>query len=202
MINNNNKAKKAIFILGLIAFLSSAALGQIIKIKDQKTGEPVPYALIKSESLKLSVKTNERGLADISGFRGATDITISRLGYLTLVTSFAEIEKFSFEIELRPAPFEVHEIVVSASRWQQTSNEVPIRIFTISPFQVALENPQTTADLLGTSGKVFIQKSQQAGGSPIFRGFATYRLLYSVDGIRMNNAIFRGGGVGGSDSKK
>ena len=195
MINKKNGVKKTILIMALIAILSSAARAQIIKIKDQKTGEPVPFASIKSESLKLSVTANEKGLADISGFRGATDITISRVGYLTLVTSFSELEKFSFEIELTPAPFEVHEIVVSASRWQQTSNEVPIRIFTISPFQVALENPQTAADLLGTSGKVFIQKSQQAGGSPMFRGFATYRLLYSVDGVRMNNAIFRGGNI-------
>ncbi len=29
----------------------------------------------------------------------------------------------------------------------------------------------------------------------MFRGFATNRLLYSVDGVRMNNAIFRGGNI-------
>ena len=58
-----------------------------------------------------------------------------------------------------------------------------------------IQNPQTAADLLGFSGKVFIQKSQQGGGSPMIRGFATNRLLYAVDGVRMNNAIFRGGNI-------
>jgi hemoglobin/transferrin/lactoferrin receptor protein len=29
----------------------------------------------------------------------------------------------------------------------------------------------------------------------MIRGFATNRLLYTVDGIRMNNATFRGGNI-------
>src|SRR5690606_12785909 len=60
---------------------------------------------------------------------------------------------------------------------------------------VQFQNPQTAADLLGVSGKVFIQKSQQGGGSPMIRGFATNRLLYMVDGVRMNTAIFRAGNI-------
>jgi hemoglobin/transferrin/lactoferrin receptor protein len=40
-----------------------------------------------------------------------------------------------------------------------------------------------------------VQKSQLGGGSPMIRGFSTNRLLLSVDGVRMNNAIFRGGNV-------
>nr|HQU74041.1 TonB-dependent receptor [Calditrichia bacterium] len=50
-------------------------------------------------------------------------------------------------------------------------------------------------DLLETSGKVFIQKSQLGGGSPMIRGFATNRVLIAVDGVRMNNAIFRSGNL-------
>ena len=56
-------------------------------------------------------------------------------------------------------------------------------------------NPQTSADLLQNNGNVFVQKSQLGGGSPMIRGFATNRLLITVDGIRMNNAIFRGGNI-------
>lgn len=40
-----------------------------------------------------------------------------------------------------------------------------------------------------------MQKSQQGGGSPMIRGFATNRLLYAIDGVRMNTAIFRGGNI-------
>ncbi|MGB0932538.1 MAG: TonB-dependent receptor plug domain-containing protein, partial [Chitinophagales bacterium] len=69
------------------------------------------------------------------------------------------------------------------------------KVSSISQQEVALQNPQTSADMLGKTGEVYIQKSQQGGGSPMIRGFATNRLLYTVDGIRMNNAIFRGGNI-------
>jgi hemoglobin/transferrin/lactoferrin receptor protein len=42
---------------------------------------------------------------------------------------------------------------------------------------------------------VYIQKSQLGGGSPMIRGFSTNRLTLSVDGVRLNNAIFRGGNI-------
>ncbi|MEN9333267.1 MAG: hypothetical protein RLY35_447 [Bacteroidota bacterium] len=53
--------------------------------------------------------------------------------------------------------------------------------------------PRTTADLLSKNGNVFVQKSQFGGGSPILRGFEANRILLIVDGIRMNNLIYRGG---------
>ena len=43
------------------------------------------------------------------------------------------------------------------------------------------------------SGHVYIQKSQLGGGSPIIRGVSTNRLVLSVDGVRLNNAIYRAG---------
>ncbi|MDK2771953.1 MAG: TonB-dependent receptor [Flavobacterium sp.] len=89
----------------------------------------------------------------------------------------------------------LEEVVVSATKWQQKKNDLPYKITTIKTEAIELQNPQTAADLLGISGKVFIQKSQQGGGSPMIRGFATNRLLYTVDGVRMNTAIFRGGNI-------
>ncbi len=89
----------------------------------------------------------------------------------------------------------LNEVVVSATRWSQSSKELPFKIATVKPGDVALQNPQTMADLLGNTGAVFIQKSQQGGGSPMIRGFATNRLLMAVDGVRMNTAIFRSGNL-------
>src|SRR5690606_14493688 len=89
----------------------------------------------------------------------------------------------------------LEQVVVSASRWEEDKREVSSRIVTLSQREISLYQPQTAADLLGNSGEVFIQKSQQGGGSPMIRGFATNRLLYSVDGVRMNSAIFRSGNL-------
>ena len=86
-------------------------------------------------------------------------------------------------------------MVISASRWQESSKGIPSKIRTISTSDVQLLQPQTAADLLGISGEVSIQKSQQGGGSPMIRGFATNRLLYVIDGVRMNTSIFRAGNL-------
>ena len=90
---------------------------------------------------------------------------------------------------------ELDEVVMSVSKWEQQKRDVPNRIISLDARSIAFTEPQTAADLLQSSGKVFVQKSQLGGGSPMIRGFATNRLLLSVDGVRMNNAIFRGGNL-------
>ncbi len=84
---------------------------------------------------------------------------------------------------------------MSVNRWEQNLREVSNRVTKIGVSTIQIQNPQTSADLLGLSNQVFIQKSQLGGGSPMIRGFATNRVLLVVDGVRMNNAIFRGGNV-------
>lgn len=86
-------------------------------------------------------------------------------------------------------------VIISVNKWEQKLNEVPNKIVKINKGDVLKNNPQTSADLLGQSGSVFIQKSQLGGGSPMIRGFATNRVLLVVDGVRMNNAIYRSGNL-------
>ncbi len=87
------------------------------------------------------------------------------------------------------------ELVVSSNRWCRDSESQPVKFARLSFDEANAYNPQTAADLLGLTGEVFIQKSQYGGGSPMIRGFATNRLLYSIDGVRMNSAIFRAGNL-------
>jgi hemoglobin/transferrin/lactoferrin receptor protein len=89
----------------------------------------------------------------------------------------------------------LNEVIVSANRWEQNAIEISSRVAKIDASTIQLQNPQTSADLLGLSNQVFIQKSQLGGGSPMIRGFATNRILLVVDGVRMNNAIFRSGNL-------
>jgi hemoglobin/transferrin/lactoferrin receptor protein len=90
---------------------------------------------------------------------------------------------------------EMDEVVVTYSKWEQDRDELPNRVERISTRDIRLRNPQTAADMLAQSGAVFVQKSQQGGGSPMIRGFATNRVLIVVDGVRMNNAIYRSGNL-------
>ena len=63
----------------------------------------------------------------------------------------------------------------------------------ISAKTIAGTNAQNTGDLLINTGKIFVQKSQQGGSSPVLRGFEASRVLLVIDGVRMNNAIYRSG---------
>jgi hemoglobin/transferrin/lactoferrin receptor protein len=87
------------------------------------------------------------------------------------------------------------EVVVSVNKWEQKLNEVPNKITKVNKTEILRNNPQTAADMLTQTGTVFVQKSQLGGGSPMIRGFATNRILLVIDGVRMNNAIYRSGNL-------
>ncbi len=184
----------------LIGFLAGLGLmhavsAQTLTVTDQKTGEPIEGVVIGSTSPRAFSLTNAKGMAPLQGFENAAVMTVQHLGYLTVVTTYAKLEAAGFALALERSAFNLDEVVVSATRWRQSSATSTSRVASITAKEVALMNPQTAADLLGISGKVFIQKSQQGGGSPMIRGFATNRLLYTVDGVRMNTAIFRAGNI-------
>ena len=90
---------------------------------------------------------------------------------------------------------ELDEVLVSPSKFLESTREISKKVVSINRNTVELANPKTSADLLETTGNIFIQKSQLGGGSPIIRGFSTNRLVISIDGVRLNNAIYRGGNI-------
>ncbi|MGL5111947.1 MAG: TonB-dependent receptor plug domain-containing protein [Flavobacterium sp.] len=87
----------------------------------------------------------------------------------------------------------LNELVVSNRRFAQPKKKMTQQIETLSKKQIEFQNFQTSADALANSGTLAVQKSQQGGGSPIIRGFESSRILLLVDGIRMNNLIYRAG---------
>ena len=137
--------------------------------------------------------TNSKGQVDIAPFVGADTVVVRSLGYVMVVVSYAQLVKG--DLHLTATDIALDRVVIGASRWKQTQRDVPGKVTVISSRSIALQQPKTTADMLSMSGEVFIQKSQYGGGSPMIRGFATNRLLITVDGVRMNTAIFRSGNV-------
>ncbi|MFN0213339.1 MAG: TonB-dependent receptor [Saprospiraceae bacterium] len=85
------------------------------------------------------------------------------------------------------------ETVISAVGTSQSRTAVAQDVRVLRRVDIERINAQSTADLLQNSGAVFVQKSQQGGGSPVLRGFEASRILLVVDGVRMNNAIYRSG---------
>lgn len=171
------------------------AWGQVVEIKDKVTHAPLSDVNIYSKNPVAAAVTNRHGRADISAFVGADSIVVSRIGYQRGVYSYAALASRNFVLYLEECSIMLDEVVVAAVRWQQPVRETPQKISSIRGTEIAFQNPQTAADLVGSSGEVHIQKSQLGGGSPMIRGFAANRVLIAVDGVRMNTAIFRSGNL-------
>ncbi len=182
-------------LLSVLLSTCITSYGQDILVRDLEDYRPLERATLTSENPKASASTDATGNVNISAFKGATQIQVRTVGYETQVLTYDELVRANGSFYLKPTSISLDQVVVTANRWNQSSRDVPAKITTISAKQVAFQNPQTAADLLGISGDVFIQKSQQGGGSPMIRGFSTNRLLIAVDGVRMNTAIFRSGNL-------
>ena len=106
---------------------------------------------------------------------------------LWLQFTFSQETKDSVKIQ------NIEEIKINSKKIRINKHQHPSQIEIISKDKIEFQNFQNTADALGNSGILFVQKSQQGGGSPVIRGFESSRVLLLVDGIRMNNLIFRAG---------
>jgi len=172
-----------------------AFFAQQIFVFEKETNEPLTDVQVYSESPYFKGYTDKKGTVKIPENAKFPTLIFYKSGYKKLNFSSEQLQQMKFKVELQTAYMDLSEMVVSATRWNQSSWDIPSKINLIKKEDIYLLQPQTAADLLANSGEVFIQKSQQGGGSPMIRGFATNRLLYTVDGVRMNNAIFRGGNI-------
>ncbi|MFH1005129.1 MAG: TonB-dependent receptor [Bacteroidota bacterium] len=186
--------KKYLFISAILLY-SIFAFSQTITVVDKTTRQTIQNVVVYSNNPKISTTTNAKGQADISIFKGSDSIYFRHVSYKTEVFRYIQIEDMKINLELMETSISLNEVIVSSNRWEMEKIEIPYSVEKINMKEVSFQNPQTSADLLGTSGYAYIQKSQLAGGSPSLRGFATNRVMLVVDGVRMNNAIFRTGNL-------
>ena len=186
---------KKYFFLVISICVFSKINSQTLTVYNSETKEYLEQVTIYNKAQNKYVTTNGKGQANINGFKNALKLEIRSLGFKTIYKDFDELKASRFKTYLTPTMVKMDEVVISASRWKQKTSDLATKISVITSKDVELNNPQTAADLLTISGEVFVQKSQQGGGSPMIRGFATNRLLYAIDGVRMNTAIFRSGNL-------
>ena len=183
------------YFLLLLVGTSPLALAQQLRVFDYESQKPLSGVQLVDKKLKVSTSTTEEGIASLSEFQGKNPLTFSRLGYKNKTLSWEELEALNYLIYLESSSLTLATTVISASRWNQNEADVSGKVRQLDSEWLDLRNPVTTADWLGSSGEVFVQKSQLGGGSPMIRGFSANRLLYSIDGVRMNTAIFRSGNL-------
>ncbi len=182
--------------LGFFLFLIfHGAQAQEITVLDKDSNEPLHNVVIYTPDKSKSTYTDFDGNADLSEFSSQDEIIFYHISHKSEVFTKSRILRENNIVHLQSDENELGEVVLSVAKFELNKRDVPQQIISLSSKDVQFSNPQTSADLLQSSGQVFVQKSQLGGGSPIIRGFSTNRLLITVDGVRMNNAIFRSGNI-------
>lgn len=181
---------KAKFVLCMCLLFTFFVQAQQITVLETETNLPIPGVIISTAS--EAVITNLNGEADLDIFSSTDILTFQAENFHILELPKNEIINNQVQLKGRVG---LDEVVISASKFEQSKRDIPQKIINISTKDIQFDNPQTSADLLQETGNVYIQKSQLGGGSPMIRGFSTNRLLITVDGVRMNNAIFRDGNL-------
>lgn len=180
-------------ILVFISVLNTHAQNQLtLKIYDAYTYQPIIGVQVKTEF--GIAKTDQNGELAFKKIPGQLDLShpdyIAKVLPLSKSNPLAQVE---IEVILEPNSQTEEELVVSANRNAEKRKDVAQKIQVLRAADMQFQQQTSMADVLQNSGSVFVQKSQLGGGSPIIRGFETNKVLLVVDGIRMNNAIYRGG---------
>ncbi|MEN7550619.1 TonB-dependent receptor [Rapidithrix thailandica] len=169
--------------------------GQVIRVKNQENKLPVEGALVKVLGSTQQAVTDAHGKALLNELNNNDSLQISHLNFQTLLTTYSTLRQHGFQVALVEKVVNLDMLVFSAHKWQLPQEKVANQVIGIDAREISYFDPSTSADLLTNTGKVFVQKSQLGGGSPMLRGFAANSVMLVVDGVRMNNAIFRGGNL-------
>ncbi len=154
-------------------------------------GVPMTYVDVYTEDYDFTGITDSLGQITIPKEIHPTEqIIFGFVGYKSKTYKLEELISNPVVVMNRGV---IIEEVVLVGRTDNRAREGTSYIESIDAKEFSISNPQTSADALGMHAGVFIQKSQGGGGSPVVRGFEANKVLLVLDGVRLNNAIYRSG---------
>ena len=180
-----------VIVFILIVIMPKVFFAQTILVVNDNQ-EHLSNVLVYDNNRNLLGKTGAGGYFTLTSLDSNMVLTFSLLGYEDNKVSIKKILQNNNIVVLKEINHDLDEIVIFG-KIEQFLNDIIPETKIINYKDILLTDAKTTADALAMSGKVFVQKSQFGGGSPVLRGFEANRILLVVDGVRMNNAIYRNG---------
>lgn len=180
------------FLLSLALPVVCSAQSKKITVVDKNTGEPLQEVMMNTSASGVFF-SDRSGIITYEPQKLPDTLIFSHIGYKDKALICDSIKSIPESVAMAPSPMDMEEIVVTASRTAESARTAPYMISVIPSRKISQINPLSAADMLQGTGQVNVQKSQAGGGSPVIRGFEANKVLLVVDGVRLNNAIYRGG---------
>ncbi len=182
--------KQTNLFLGICLMLSGSLWGQQLTILDEDN-TPLEGVLVYAEDNSFHSISDSIGVVQLKE-NSSFPIIISYLGYVSQTLDKEELVKQDFMITLLVND-EILDEIVLIGRTNMASEDLAYETSIIQTDDILFSASQNSADALQNNSSVYVQKSQMGGGSPVIRGFEANKLLLVVDGVRMNNTIYRSG---------
>lgn len=163
---------------------------QTAQLLDADSQQPIEGAYIFDIDNNNFLTSDADGNFELSGGKA---FQIDHVAYPLTTISKDSIEANNYKIYLKSTGENLPDVTVTAYRFEENLSETGLQVKSINHLKIKELSTPTSVDLLAKSGQVYVQKSQMGGGSPVLRGFEANKVLLVVDGIRLNNAIYRGG---------
>ncbi|MCK5815870.1 MAG: TonB-dependent receptor [Flavobacteriaceae bacterium] len=181
-------------ILPILFLLNSFFLfAQKVIVLDAETKIPIELCTVSGENNSNIVHTNKNGTVDLSIFEETDIITFKHLSYVEVDLLKRHLKQVDFTIYLHKKAEFLEEVILSSSKQKEYRGRIAEQVEVSRLVEISKMAPQTSADLLAHTPGVKVQKSQFGGGSPVLRGMEANKILLVIDGVRMNNAIYRSG---------
>ncbi len=173
-------------------FLVSSLKAQKICVINASDRAPIENVAVFNNSRENSAITDTLGRVDLSIFTHSDTVIFQHPSYLTQQISMERLGRMSI-LELTRKNVMIDEFVISASKYRESKLIIPYMVDILEESTLKESTGMTAADILEGTGNILIQRTQGGGGSPILRGFEANKILLVIDGVRLNNAIYRNG---------
>ena len=182
-------------ILGIIIFffVGQISVAQVCIIIDKDSKFPIQNVYVTNENKSICVISDKNGEADLSVFSEMELLTFTHVSYVEFELLKKQLTRNKTTIYLQFKSELLNEVFLSATKSQEDISRIAEQTAVFSYKEIQNATPQTSADMLAIIPGVKVQKTQFGGGSPVLRGMEANRILLVVDGVRMNNAIYRKG---------
>jgi len=183
---------RLLFLTLLFISIPYFTTAQKIKVISTVNGAPVENVTLFNTTMERSTLTDSLGYSGLLPFHDGDTVVFRHPSYLTTKYPWEDLAGKTV-ISMTPRKVAIGEFVISATKSRDLPENLPFMFALLDSTILAESDAPTAADILEETGSVLIQRTQGGGGSPILRGFEANKILLVIDGVRMNNAIYRSG---------